>query len=63
MNNPRVIDNDVDEIKVSLDGEELRSWYYASESERREKIIRAQEYVEGWCDGFDRGDIGLADIA
>jgi hypothetical protein len=48
---PRVTDNDKDEITVTLDGQELRGWSYASDSERRIKMLAAREYVEGWCDG------------
>lgn len=47
---PRVTDNDKDEITVSLDGRELRGWSYASDEERRTKMLCAREYVEGWCD-------------
>jgi hypothetical protein len=49
--NPRVIDDDRDEITVMLDGRQLRGWSYASDSERRQKMLQAREYVEGWCDG------------
>ncbi len=48
---PRVTDNDKDEIIVTLDGKELRGWSYASDTERRQKMLQAREYVEGWCDG------------
>lgn len=48
---PKVTDNDRDEITVSLDGKELRGWSYADDSERRQKMLQAREYVEGWCDG------------
>ena len=48
---PRVIDNDKDEITVNLDGRELRGWSYANDAERRHKMVQAREYVEGWCDG------------
>jgi hypothetical protein len=48
---PRVTDNDKNEITVSLDGRELRGWSYASDVERRAKMLCAREYVEGWCDG------------
>jgi len=47
---PRVTDNDKDEITVSLNGRELRGWSYASDDERRQKMLQAREYVEGWCD-------------
>lgn len=48
---PRVTDNDHGEITVTLDGRELRGWSYASDDERRTKMLAAREYVEGWCDG------------
>jgi len=48
---PRVTDNDKDEITVTLDGKELRGWYYKDDTERRTKMLCAREYVEGWCDG------------
>lgn len=48
---PRVTDNDEGEITVALDGKELRGWSYASDDERRVKMLCAREYVEGWCDG------------
>lgn len=48
---PTVIDNDKDEINVTLNGKELRGWSYSSDSERRQKMLQAREYVEGWCDG------------
>lgn len=53
--NPRVTDNDKDTITVSLDEKfgpkNLRRWSYASDAERRQKMLMAREYVEGWCDG------------
>jgi hypothetical protein len=51
MTNPRVTDNDHGEITVKFDGHELRGWSYANDAERRDKMMRAHEYVEGWCDG------------
>ncbi len=48
---PTVIDNDVNEITVSLAGRELRGWSYSNDTERRAKMLQAREYVEGWCDG------------
>jgi len=45
---PRVIDNDRDEITVTLDGKEIRGWSYADEAERRVKMRMAREFVEGW---------------
>lgn len=48
---PRVIDFDDGEISVRLDGVELRGWTYTTDDERRQKMLQAREYVEGWCDG------------
>lgn len=48
---PRVTDDDKGEITVSFGGRELRGWSYASDDERRQKMLQAREYVEGWCDG------------
>lgn len=53
MNNPRVTDDDTGEITVTLCGRELRGWSYASDDERRAKMLAAREYVEGYCDGRD----------
>lgn len=51
---PRVIDNDRDEITVTLNGRELRGYSYESEAERRAKMLAAREYVEGWFYGMER---------
>lgn len=48
VHDPRVIDNDRDEITISLGGKELRGWSYANDAERRVKMLCAHEYVEGW---------------
>ena len=48
---PRVIDNDAGEISVTLNDRELRGWSYASDDERRQKMLQAREYIEGWGDG------------
>lgn len=50
--NPRVTDNDHDEIIVTLEGRELRGWSYADDAERRTKMLAAREYVEGFCDAL-----------
>lgn len=50
-NNPRVTDDDKGEIIVSLRGKELRGWSYTNDAERRQKMLAAREYIEGWCDG------------
>lgn len=51
---PRVIDNDRDEITVTLDGKEIRGWSYENDAERRVKMIAAREFVEGWYHATDR---------
>lgn len=51
--NPRVVDNDKGAITVLLDGKELRGWSYSNDAERRQKMLQAREYVEGWCDGLE----------
>jgi hypothetical protein len=53
---PRVTDNDQGVITVTLAGEELRGWSYASDDQRRAKMLLAREYVEGWYDGMKRRD-------
>jgi hypothetical protein len=45
---PRVVDNDRDEITVTLDGKEIRGWSYETEAERRVKMRAAREFCEGW---------------
>jgi hypothetical protein len=55
---PRLVDNDQGEISVTLNGKELRGWSYASDDERRRKMVVARDFVEGWCDGFNAG-LGL----
>lgn len=57
MKDLRVVDNDRDEIAV-MDGEtEVRGWSYASEQERRVKMLCAREYVEGWYHGDGRPEL------
>lgn len=48
---PRVIDNDRDEIVVTLNGNELRGWSYSTEHERRVRMLCAREFVEGFHAG------------
>lgn len=48
---PRVTDNDLDEITVTLDGRDLRGWSYSSDQERRVKMLCAREFVEGFYVG------------
>jgi hypothetical protein len=50
MTTPRVTDNDCGNITVSLDDRELRGWSYKTDAERRQKMLQAREYIEGWCD-------------
>lgn len=52
VHDPRVTDNDRDEITVSLGGKEIRGWSYANDTERRAKMLCAHEYVEGWHDAI-----------
>lgn len=52
--NPRVVDNDKGEITVTFEGRPLRGWSYLNDADRRQKMLCAREYVEGWCDGRDR---------
>jgi hypothetical protein len=51
IDQPRVIDFDDGEISVRLGSREIRGWSYASDDERRQRMLQAREYVEGWCDG------------
>ncbi len=48
MSYPRIIDDDRAEIRAELESREVRSWEYHSEAERRQKILMAREYAEGW---------------
>lgn len=48
---PRLTDHDNGEITVNLGDHELRGWSYANDAERRQKMLQAREYVEGYCDG------------
>lgn len=51
--NPRITDNDNGAIHVTHAGEELRGYTYTGEADRRQKMLLAREYVEGWCDGHE----------
>ena len=53
QNNPRVVDNDRGVIVVNYNGRQIRGWSYLNDNERRQKMLMAREYVEGWCDGRD----------
>lgn len=54
LNIPRVVDNDLDEITVTRAGKEIRGWSYASEAERRTKMLAAREFCEGWYHATER---------
>jgi hypothetical protein len=54
-NRPRLIDNDLGEISVTINGKEVRGWSYQNDPERRIKMLLAREYVEGWFDGYKLG--------
>lgn len=45
---PRVVDNDKDEISITLDGKEIRAWSYSHQQEQYWKMQMAREFVEGW---------------
>lgn len=49
MTIPRITDDDLDTITVTLAGTVLQSWGYASEAERRAKMRHAHAFVDGWC--------------
>lgn len=48
MKDPKVVDNDKDEITVMDGDKEIRGWSYANDTERRVKMLCAHEFVEGW---------------
>lgn len=54
---PRVVDNDRGEITVTLDGKEIRGWWYADEAERRIKMLAAREFCEGWLQCHERANV------
>ena len=45
-----IIDNDKDEVHVTINGNVVRSWSYADDTERRIKMRLALEYIAGWRD-------------
>lgn len=51
---PRVVDNDRDEITVTLAGKEIRGWSYETEAERLMKMLAAREFCEGWYHATER---------
>ncbi|WP_127524643.1 hypothetical protein [Mesorhizobium sp. Z1-4] len=54
MSTPRIIDNNRDEITATLDGKEIRGWSYATDVERRTKMLAAREFCEGWYQATKR---------
>jgi hypothetical protein len=32
----------------------VREYSYQNDDERRVRMVRAREYVEGWCDALDQ---------
>ncbi len=55
--NPKLTDDDVGEISVSINGRKLRTWDYTTHpystvSERGRKMKLAREYIEGWCEAM-----------
>ena len=48
MARPKVVDDGRNGISVMLNGEELQSWHYSDEEDRREK----RRYAWYFCDGF-----------
>lgn len=53
MESPRITDNDKDEITATIGGKEIRGWSYASNAERRQKMLMAREFVEGWYEAAE----------
>lgn len=53
---PRVTDNDKGEITITYGGKMIRGWSYSDSTEQMQKMIRAREYIEGWCDGKEAQD-------
>jgi len=49
--NPKVVDNDHDEITAELAGVEIRGWSYENRDEHRVKMLAAREFCEGWYQG------------
>jgi hypothetical protein len=54
MKRPTVVDDDNGTITVQILGEEIRGWSYSNDDERRVKMQRARDYVEGWCDASEK---------
>lgn len=45
---PKLIDNDEGCITVELHGEEIRGWTYDTDHQRRQKMLYAREFMNGW---------------
>jgi len=50
-NRIRVVDNDKDEVSIQKNGTTLMSWNYESESERRNCIMLARVWQDGYLAG------------
>ena len=48
MPNPKIIDDDKDTISAVYNDQQVRSWEYHSEDERRMKMRMAREWQEGF---------------
>lgn len=59
---PRVTDDDKDQITVDLNGRQLRGWSYSNDAERRQKMLQAREFAEGWFQAAEhlRGELEYA---
>jgi hypothetical protein len=51
----KLTDNDRDEIRFAVNGEEVRSWSYKDDAERRMKMQMAHEFAEGWYQATRHG--------
>ena len=45
---PAIIDNDAGLITATVEGVEVRAWFYKSDAERRTKMLIAHDFAEGW---------------
>jgi hypothetical protein len=45
---PRITDDDIGQITATIDGEQVRSWRYGTDHERRIRMCLAHEFAEGW---------------
>jgi hypothetical protein len=51
---PEIVDNDVGDINLILHGKSIRSWRYGDDLERKIRMIRAGEFVNGWIASRER---------